>query len=327
MYLLPFEKSIYEIEKRIEELEKESINKNIDLNSSIEELRKELNTEIERIFSSLSRWEIVQLARHRNRPKTIDYVRALIPDYIYFCGDRLSKDDEAIFAAMGTFEGRLITVIGHNKGKNTKENIKYNFGMANPEGYRKALRIMKLAEKFNSPIVTIIDTQGAFPGAEAEEHGQAEAIAKNLRDMFSIKVPIICIVVGEGGSGGALGIGVGDKLLMMKYSMYSVISPEGCATILWRDSNKASEAAELLKLTAVDLSSFKLVDEIIEEPPGGAHRNPKLAVDLVKSSIKRSLDSLENVDKESLINNRYEKYKKLASYEQIIELKHNSTAD
>ena len=321
MNLLPFEKSIYEIEKKIEELEKESKDKNIDLNTSIDDLRLELNSEIEKIFSKLSRWEIVQLARHQNRPKTIDYVRAIIPDYIYFCGDRLQKDDEAIYTAMGTFEGKLITIIGHNKGKNTKENIKYNFGMASPEGYRKALRIMRLAEKFNSPIVTIIDTQGAHPGSEAEEHGQAEAIARNLRDIFNVKVPIICVVVGEGGSGGALGIGVGDKLLMMKYSIYSVISPEGCATILWRDSSKANEAAELLKLTSSDLLKYKLIDEIIEEPPGGAHRDNKTAIEFVKSAIKRSLNSLEGIDKEQLLNNRYNKYKELASYENTLKLK------
>ncbi len=234
MNLLPFEKPIVEIEKRIAELEKESKEKNIDLSSSIDKLRNELEEELERIFSNLTPWEIVQVTRHPDRPKTMDYVKYLIPDYVYFCGDRLFKEDSAIFGGLGTLDNQTVMLIGHNKGRNTRENLTFNFGMANPEGYRKALRLMHLAEKFNAPIITLIDTSGAYPGIEAEEHGQAEAIARNLQEMFSINVPIICVVIGEGGSGGALGIGISDKLLMMEFAVYSVISPEGCASIFER---------------------------------------------------------------------------------------------
>lgn len=319
MNLLPFEKPILEIEKRISELEKESREKGIDLSSSIEELKHKLNLELERIFSNLTPWEIVQLARHPERPKISDYVKHLIPDYVFFCGDRLSKEDSAIFGALGTLDNKTVMLIGHNKGKNVRENLNSNFGMANPEGYRKALRLMRLAEKFGSPIITLIDTPGAYPGIEAEEHGQAEAIAKNLEEMFSIRVPIICVVTGEGGSGGALGIGVSDKLLMMQYAIYSVISPEGCASILWRDSSKAPMAAKLLRLTAKDLLEFGIIDKVIEEPVGGAHKNPKVALNKVKEEIINTLSSLnsEISSQNELLLKRYEKFKKVASYEHI----------
>ncbi len=317
MNFLPFEKPIIEIEDKIVELEKESQEKGIDLSSSIEELRRELNSEIDRIFSNLSPWEIVQLARHPERPKTSDYIRHIIPDYVFFCGDRLLREDSAIFGALGTLDNQTVMIIGHNKGKNIKENLKFNFGMANPEGYRKALRLMRLAEKFNSPIITLVDTSGAYPGIEAEEHGQAEAIARNLQEMFTIKVPIVCVVTGEGGSGGALGIGVSDKLLMLQYSIYSVISPEGCASILWKDSSKALLAAELLKLTAKDLLNFGIIDKIIEEPPGGAHRNPKEALNRVKDELINALSSVrkEYSSQNDLIVKRYEKFRKIASYD------------
>ena len=317
MNFLPFEKPSIEIEDKIVELEKESQEKGIDLSSSIEELRRELNSEIDRIFSNLSPWEIVQLARHPERPKTSDYIRHIIPDYVFFCGDRLLREDSAIFGALGTLDNQTVMIIGHNKGKNIKENLKFNFGMANPEGYRKALRLMRLAEKFNSPIITLVDTSGAYPGIEAEEHGQAEAIARNLQEMFTIKVPIVCVVTGEGGSGGALGIGVSDKLLMLQYSIYSVISPEGCASILWKDSSKALLAAELLKLTAKDLLNFGIIDKIIEEPPGGAHRNPKEALNRVKDELINALSSVrkEYSSQNDLIVKRYEKFRKIASYD------------
>jgi len=315
--MLPFEKPMADIVTKIEELEIESKQSSIDLSSSIELLKAELESESRKIFSNLSRWETVQLARHIDRPKTIDFVKTLIPDYIFFCGDRLFHEDPAIFSAMGTFGDRNLMVIGHNKGKDTKENILCNFGCANPEGYRKALRLMRLAEKFNAPIVTIIDTQGANPGIIAEENGQSEAIARNLREMFSIQVPIIAVVIGEGGSGGALGIGVGDRVLMMEHSIYSVISPEGCASILFRDSTKAQLSAEQLKLTAKDLYHFNLIDEIIPEPLGGAHRDPRSAIENVVKSIQTHLMVLDKLSPSHLMDSRYEKYMNLASYDSI----------
>jgi acetyl-CoA carboxylase carboxyl transferase subunit alpha len=320
MNLLPFEKPIADIEKRIAELEKESKEKNIDLSSSIDKLRNELEEELERIFSNLTPWEIVQVTRHPDRPRTMDYVKYLIPDYVYFCGDRLFKEDSAIFGGLGTLDNQTVMLIGHNKGKNTRENLTFNFGMANPEGYRKALRLMHLAEKFNAPIITLIDTPGAYPGIEAEEHGQAEAIARNLQEMFSINVPIICVVIGEGGSGGALGIGISDRLLMMEFAVYSVISPEGCASILWRDSTKAEKAAELLKITAKDLLNFGIIDKIIKEPIGGAHRNQKAALQKVKEEIILSLAEIKakfGDSKEDLLSGRYRRFQKIASYDYV----------
>lgn len=312
---LPFEKPIAEMETKIHEFETESKLTGIDLTSSLDQLKRDLEIETKRIFDSLSRWETIQVARHIDRPKTIDFIKYLIPDYVFFCGDRLFHEDPAIFGAMGTFENQNLMIIGHNKGKDTKENILCNFGCANPEGYRKALRLMRLAEKFNAPIVTIIDTQGANPGIIAEENGQSEAIARNLKEMFSVSVPIIAIVIGEGGSGGALGIGVGDQIYMMEHSMYSVISPEGCASILFRDSSKAPLSAEELKLTAKDLFRYHLIDAIIPEPIGGAHRDPKMAMESVKNVLTKNLPILKKLSIENLLESRYQKYKKLASYE------------
>ncbi|HOI24983.1 MAG TPA: acetyl-CoA carboxylase carboxyltransferase subunit alpha [Caldisericia bacterium] len=317
--LLSFEKPIAELQQRINDLEKESLEKNIDLASSIELLKEELKSELQTIFSNLNRWEKVMVARHPERPHLIDYVKALIPDYLYFCGDRLFREDPAIFGAMGHIdENNIIMLIGHHKGKNTKENIACNFGMANPEGYRKALRLMRLAEKFRVPIVCLIDTSGAYPGIEAEEHGQSEAIAVNLREMFSLRVPILAMVTGEGGSGGALGIGVGDRILMLEHSIYSVISPEGCASILWRDASKASLAAEKLKLTAQDLWAHHLIDGIIPEPVGGAHRDHREMISQVKDHIQAWLSGLRTSSwDEDLLQKRYEKFSYLASYQQV----------
>jgi len=313
--LLPFEKPIAEMENKIQEFQTESKLTGIDLSNSLDQLKKDLQVETKKIFENLNRWETVQLARHIDRPKTIDFVKQIIPDYVFFCGDRLFHEDPAIFGAMGTFEEKNLMMIGHNKGKDTKENILCNFGCANPEGYRKALRLMRLAEKFNAPIITIIDTQGANPGIIAEENGQSEAIARNLKEMFSISVPIISVVIGEGGSGGALGIGIGDKIFMMEHSIYSVISPEGCASILFRDASKAQVSAEELKLTAKDLYHYQLIDHMIAEPIGGAHRNPKEAIDTVKNQISKSLKELSLLSSESLKEARYQKFRKLASYE------------
>ncbi len=317
--LLPFEKPIAELEKRIEDLEKESKEKQIDLSASIEDLRQNLSTELQHIFANLSRWEKVLVARHPERPKMMDFLKSLIPDYLYFCGDRLFREDPAIFGAMGHIASKhLIMIIGHHKGKTTRDNINCNFGMANPEGYRKALRLMRLAEKFKAPILTIIDTPGAYPGIEAEEHGQSEAIAMNLREMFNLKVPIMALVTGEGGSGGALGIGVGDYLAMLEHAIYSVISPEGCASILWRDASKASLAAEKLKLTAQDLFQFGLVDELITEPVGGAHRNHRECIENVKQAVLCWLERCQDLDwEEELIEKRYQKYYALASYNHV----------
>jgi acetyl-CoA carboxylase carboxyl transferase subunit alpha len=317
--LLSFEKPITELQERITELEKESLDKNIDLASSIELLKEELTSELQTIFSNLSRWEKVMVARHPERPHLIDYIKSLIPDYLYFCGDRLFREDPAIFGAMGHIdEKHLIMLIGHNKGKNTKENISCNFGMANPEGYRKALRLMRMAEKFRAPIVCLIDTPGAYPGIEAEEHGQSEAIAVNLREMFSLTVPILALVTGEGGSGGALGIGVGDRILMLEHSIYSVISPEGCASILWRDASKASLAAEKLKLTAQDLWSHRLIDGIIPEPIGGAHRDHRETISQVKDHVLAWLiEAKQSPWDESLLQKRYTKFSNLASYQHV----------
>jgi acetyl-CoA carboxylase carboxyl transferase subunit alpha len=317
--LLPFEKPIAQLQERITELEKESQEKNIDLASSIELLKDELKSELQTIFSNLNRWEKVMVARHPERPHLIDYVKALIPDYLYFCGDRLFRDDPAIFGALGHVSDRhLIMLIGHHKGNNTKENISCNFGMANPEGYRKALRLMGLAEKFRAPIVCLIDTPGAYPGIEAEEHGQSEAIAVNLREMFSLTVPILALVTGEGGSGGALGIGVGDRILMLEHAIYSVISPEGCASILWRDASKASLAAEKLKLTAQDLMAYHLIDGIIPEPIGGAHRDHRETITQVKDHVLTWLNEVKKSPwDESLLQKRYDKFSNLASYQHV----------
>jgi acetyl-CoA carboxylase carboxyl transferase subunit alpha len=320
--LLPFEKPIDELQKRIEELEKESRERNIDLTTSIEQLKEQLNNELQLIFSNLSRWEKVMVSRHPGRPKLIDFVKGLIPDYLFFCGDRSFRDDPAIFGALGHInDQQLVMIIGHYKGKNTRENIACNFGMANPEGYRKALRLMRLAEKFRAPIVSLIDTPGAYPGIEAEEHGQSEAIAVNLRAMFNLTVPVLAVVTGEGGSGGALGIGVGDTILMLEHAIYSVISPEGCASILWRDASKAIQAAEKLKLTAQDLMGFRLIDGIITEPIGGAHRDHYTSIKIVQTAILKWLEEANQWSwDERLTEKRYEKFKKLASYAHVKEL-------
>lgn len=317
---LPFEKPLSDLEKKIEELEKDSIANNIDLSSSLESLRQELIEETKLIYSQLTPWETVLIARHPERPKLMDYIRYLIPDYIYFCGDRHYTDDRAIFGAIGTFQGKPIMIIGHNKGKDTKENIQSNFGMANPEGYRKAIRLMHLAEKFQCPLVTLVDTQGAYPGIAAEEHGQSEAIAYNLREMFQIRVPILVIVTGEGGSGGALSIGIGDKVLMLQHSIYSVISPEGCASILYRDASKASLTAEKLKLTSQDLLRFRLIDGIIPEPLGGAHRDQKAMLETVKKEVQQFLEEQSVSNREFKPDKRTEKFLKMASYETTLNL-------
>lgn len=310
MIYLDFEKPVVELEKKLEEFRLQAIAKSLDLTESIRQVQLEIEQKLDEIYNNLTRYQIVQVSRHIMRPKTIDYIRYMTPDYLILHGDRELGDDNAMLTAMGTMDGQTVFIMGHNKGRNVKENIKGNFGSANPEGYRKAIRMMRLAEKFRAPVITLLDTPGAYPGLSAEEHGQAEAIATSIRDMFDIHVPIVTVVIGEGGSGGALGIGVGDRVLMMKYSMYSVISPEGCASILFRDGSRFRETSQMLKPTAKDLYNFGLIDEIIEEPVGGAHRSPVKAMEFVKQSVKRNVAALQNIDI-PITEFRYNRYRNL----------------
>jgi acetyl-CoA carboxylase carboxyl transferase subunit alpha len=311
---LEFEKPIAELEAKIEALRDVSRHGGdsaIDLDKEIEQLEKKSLELKKKTFSDLGAWETAQLARHPLRPYTLDYIQQAFEEFDELAGDRAFADDKAIVGGMARLEGRPVMIIGHQKGRETKEKVKRNFGMPKPEGYRKALRLMEMAERFNMPIITFIDTAGAYPGVGAEERGQSEAIAKNLKVMSGLKVPVICNVVGEGGSGGALAIGVGDYVNMLQYSTYSVISPEGCASILWRDSDKAPQAAEAMGLTAPRLKELELIDEIIEEPLGGAHRDHVQMAANMKATLLRQLEDLEQLDEETL---RERRYQRLMSY-------------
>ncbi|MCK4689892.1 MAG: acetyl-CoA carboxylase carboxyltransferase subunit alpha [Candidatus Marinimicrobia bacterium] len=314
--ILDFERPIIELERKIEEMREISAADGIDLSQEIEKLEEKLNKSIEKIHSNLNRWQRVQLARHPNRPYTMDYIERITSDFIELHGDRYFADDKAIIAGLATIEGRKIVLIGHQKGKNTKDNIYRNFGMPHPEGYRKALRVMKLAEKFNKPIVSLIDTPGAYPGIGAEERGQAEAIAKNLFEMSGLRVPVLIVIIGEGASGGALGIGIGDRILLLENTWYSVISPEGCASILYHDAGKAPIAAEAMKVTARDLEKLGIADEIITEPPGGAHRNPSKMAEILKEAILRNLDELSKIPIDELIKKRIAKFSQMGSWDE-----------
>jgi acetyl-CoA carboxylase carboxyl transferase subunit alpha len=311
-----FEKPIVELENKIEELKKFSAQKKVDLSNEISNLEKKLKNLKKEIYSNLTAWQKVQIARHPNRPTTLDYINLMMKDFIMLCGDRLYGEDKAIVSGFAKLEGRKVVVIGHQKGKDTRENIERNFGCAHPEGYRKAIRVMRLGERFNLPVICFIDTPGAYPGIGAEERGQAQAIAENIREMFSLKTPIVVVVIGEGGSGGALGIGVGDKVLIMEYAYYSVISPEGCAAILWKDASKKEEAAKALKLTAQDLLELGVVDEVIPEPEGGAHRNYEEAASNLKKYIVKNLEELVKINIKQLIETRYEKYRKIGVFKE-----------
>lgn len=305
---LEFEKPIAELEAKIQALRDVSRHGGdsaIDLGKEIEQLEKKSLELKKKTFADLGAWETAQLARHPLRPYTLDYVKHVFEEFDELAGDRAYADDKAIVAGMARLEGRPVMIIGHQKGRETKEKVKRNFGMPKPEGYRKALRLMKMAERFNMPIITFIDTAGAYPGVGAEERGQSEAIATNLKEMAGLTVPVICNVVGEGGSGGALAIGVGDYVNMLQYSTYSVISPEGCASILWRDSDKAPQAAEAMGLTAPRLKELELIDEIIEEPLGGAHRDHVQMAENMKATLLRQLAELEQFDKDVLLERRY----------------------
>ncbi len=310
---LEFEEKIADLDQQIDELKHLSAMKGIGYSSEIRGLQRERVTELKKVFSDLSAWQTVQVARHPKRPLLGDYLDLMVKDFRELHGDRNFGDDKALITGIGQIARNKVMVIGQNKGRTTKEKIACNFGSPNPEGYRKALAKMRFAEKFGLPIVTFIDTPGAYPGVEGEERGQAQAIAVNLAEMSRLKVPIICICIGEGGSGGALGIGVGDRMAMLEYAYYSVISPEGCAAILWRDGSKASEAAKALKLTSRDLQELGLVDTVIKEPVGGAHRNVHDTVYNVESYIARTLTELRRTDTQKLLSARYQKWRSLGT--------------
>lgn len=308
---LDFEKPILELEKKVQELRSFMSEKKIDLSSEIKKLEEKLEHLKKDTYINLSAWQKVQLARHKLRPYTLDYIGMIMSDFVELHGDRLFGDDKAMICGLAKLDKKKVMVIGHQKGRDTKENLKRNFGCAHPEGYRKALRVMRMAEEFGLPIVIFIDTPGAYPGIGAEERGQSHAIALNLREMVSIGTPIMAIVIGEGGSGGALGIGVADRVAVLENSYYSVISPEGCAAILWKDGAKAPQAAEVLKLTGEDLLRMGIIDEVIPEPLGGAHRGPQKTALNIKEAILRNLKELRLLDTEELLKLRYKKFRSM----------------
>lgn len=310
-FILDFERPVIELEKKIEELKLLADGEHLEVKDEVQRLEKKVVHLRKNVYSRLSRWQRVQLARHPDRPYTLDYIKYIITDFIELHGDRLFADDPSLVTGIGKFRNRSIAIVGHQKGKTTKEKIKRNFGMPHPEGYRKALRIMRLAAKFNIPVLTLVDTPGAYPGIGAEERGQAEAIARNIREIATLPIPILTIITGEGGSGGALAIAIADRILIMENAIYSVISPEGCASILWRDASKSPQAAEALKLTANDLFSLKIVDNIIPEPPGGAHRNKEGAASLVAEAIAQFLKETEHIAPEKLVSKRLNKFYKM----------------
>ncbi len=313
---LEFERPIQELEKKISDMKDFSAGENIELSGEIASLEKKLERLRSDIYSGLTRWQRVQISRHPKRPYTLDYINLMCTDFIELHGDRYFADDKAMVGGFATLDGIQVVVVGQQKGRDTKQKLARNFGMAHPEGYRKARRLFALADKFKLPIVILIDTPGAFPGIGAEERGQAEAIAKNIQVMFELKVPIVVVIIGEGASGGALGIGIGDQVLMLEHSWYSVISPEGCAAILWRDAAKAPDAAEALKPTAEDLLALGIIDRIIPEPPGGAHNDPEEAARLVKAELATTLKVLMQKPLEVLLKERLEKYRRMGVFEE-----------
>lgn len=306
-----FEKPIADLQSQIEKVYQVAEKTKVDMSATITELQNKLDETKDQIYGNLSGWQKVQMSRHPDRPQTLDYIAQVFDDFIELHGDRTVRDDKAIVGGFASLGGQSVMVIGHHKGKNTKERQFRNFGMANPEGYRKALRLMKLAEKFNKPVITLIDTMGAYPGLEAEERGQGEAIARNLLEMSVLNVPIICIVIGEGASGGALGIGIGDKVYMLEHTWYSVISPESCSSILWRSWDHKEQAAEALKLTAADMLGNGLIDGIIPEPLGGAHQEPEKIAATLKQQILSDLRVLTKKPKKTLIDERIGKFSRM----------------
>ncbi|BCA80144.1 acetyl-coenzyme A carboxylase carboxyltransferase subunit alpha [Desulfuromonas sp. AOP6] len=311
-FYLDFEKPLVDLEQKIRELRDYSTDK-VDFSGDLKKLEKKAQKLREEIFSNLTRWQRTQLARHINRPFTLDYVQHIFTDWFEVHGDRNFRDDPALVCGFARFEGQPCAVIGHQKGRDTKEKVYRNFGMPNPEGYRKALRVMQMAEQFGLPIFTFVDTPGAFPGIGAEERGQAEAIARNLREMAALTVPVIVTITGEGGSGGALAIAVGNRVLMMEYSVYAVISPEGCAAILWNDGTKGPQAAEALKLTATDIAELGcVIDDVVEEPVGGGHNDHKATAENLKKYLKKHLDELNQLSPEELVEQRYQKFRAMS---------------
>lgn len=310
-YVLNFEKPLAELRKKIEELKKFAAEKKMDVMEELNVLEKKAEKMRDEIYNNLTPYQIFQIMRHPKRPRTLDYASYMFSDFMEMHGDRSYADDKALIGGIAKFGDKPVMIVGLQKGRDTKENLYRNFGMAQPEGYRKALRLMKLAEKFKLPVISFIDTMGAFPGIEGEERGVAEAIARNLFEMSKLRTPVIILVIGEGGSGGALGIGVGDRILMLKYATYSVISFEGCAAIIWKDSTKAPDAAKALKPTAKDLLEFGVIDEIIEEPLEGAHTDFELTAANIKKSIDKNLKELEKINMNNLLKQRYEKFSKL----------------
>jgi len=301
---LEFERPIAELEAKIDELRYVGTDSDVNINEEVARLKNKSAELTKSIFSKLSAWQVAQVARHPMRPYSADYLEMLAPDFQELHGDRMYSDDHAIIGGIGRLEGRAVMFIGQQKGRDTKERVRRNYGMPRPEGYRKALRLMRLAEKFSLPVVTFIDTPGAYPGIGAEERGQSEAIARNLFVMARLRTPVICVVIGEGGSGGALAIGVGDRVLMMQYSIYSVISPEGCASILWKSAERAEDAAEAMRITAQNLSEFKLIDEVLKEPLGGAHRDPAAAGEIIRNAILKHLEDLDRLSIDELLEQR-----------------------
>lgn len=314
--VLEFEKPIAELEAKLNDMKKLASESNVNVSEAVSELEKKIKKLKKDTFNNLTRWQRVQLSRHPDRPYTLDYIYDMTDDFIELHGDRTVKDDKAMVGGLGTIDGISVMLIGQQKGRNTKQRQERNFGMANPEGYRKALRLMKLAEKFNRPIVTFIDTPGAFPGLEAEERGQGEAIARNLREMFMLNVPVICIVIGEGASGGALGIAIGDRVLMLENTWYSVISPESCSSILWRSWDYKEQAAEALRLTAKDMTDLKLVDGIVKEPVGGAHTDMKWMTGELKRVIMEELKVLNKSTPEQRIQQRIDKFSQMGVFQE-----------
>ena len=313
---LEFEKPLLELENRIAELR--ASEEPLEARNEIAKLEERLARQQQRVYSGLTAWQRAQIARHPKRPHTLDLVNLLLDDWVELHGDRVFGDDKAIVGGLATFDGEPVVLIGHQKGRDTRENIARNFGMPHPEGYRKALRLMQFAAKFGKPIITFIDTPGAYPGLGAEERGQAEAIARNLREMAGLPTPVICVVTGEGGSGGALAIGVGNRVLMLEYAIYSVISPEGCAAILWGDAAKAPEAAELMRVTAPDLLKLGVIDAIVPEPIGGAHRNWEATAASLRAALRDQLWQLKSKSEAELIEERHEKFRRIGVFEEIV---------
>ena len=312
---LDFEQPIADLEAKIQELRHAGHGSAVDVDTEVHALKDKLRLRTAQIFRDLTPWQVSQLARHPARPYTLDYLRVICDEFQELAGDRAFGNDQAIVGGLARIDGRSVVVIGHEKGRDTKAKIRRNFGMPRPEGYRKALRLMKLAERFKLPLLTFIDTAGAWPGIDAEERGQSEAIARNLLEMAELKVPIICTVIGEGGSGGALAIGVGDRTLMLEYSTYSVITPEGCASILWKTADKAKDAAEQLGLTAKRLHGLGLIDKVVREPTGGAHRNPKQMATRLKAVLLNEIDTLQAIPVAELVERRYRRLRAYGAYE------------